>query len=108
MEEAQKVFIELKSAYESNDLQKVSEILSELEKGNFKSKSETVTEKEKLKMAISKLKRQIINLENEMIAIKENETYKTIVSIKDWNTYFKETKQKLEGELKELSKEVVE
>ncbi len=47
-------------------------------------------------MAIAKLKRQTKNLETEMLAIKENETYKTIVSIKDWKIYFKETKEKLE------------
>lgn len=102
-EAAQKIFIELKAAYEANDLKKVTEILNELEKGNyFKAKSETVVEKDKLKVAITKLKRQIKTLEVEIIAIKESATFKTIISISDWGNYFQRTKEKLEMELKEL------
>jgi|SRR5690625_3929356 len=48
-EAAQQIFIELKQAYDANDLKKVSEILEELEKSNyFKSKSETILEKDLL------------------------------------------------------------
>jgi hypothetical protein len=100
---AQKIFIGLKAAYEANDLKKVTEILNELEKGNyFKTKSETVVEKDKLKVAIAKLKRQIKTLEVEIIAIKGSETFKTIIYISDWDNYFQRTKEKLEMELKEL------
>jgi hypothetical protein len=34
--------------------------------------------------------------------IKESDAYKTIISIKDWDAYFKETKEKLENQAKEL------
>lgn len=105
--DAQKTFIELKAAYDANDLKKVVEILDELEKGNFfRNISDTVSEKEKLKAAISKLRRKIKELENEILTIKQSEAYKTISSIADWNNYFAETKEKLAKELEELKNEI--
>jgi len=69
---AQKIFIELKEAYDRNNLKRVNEILEDLEKGNyFKTKSETVT-------------------------------YKTVAYINDWDDYFKTTKEQLQKELSEL------
>lgn len=106
-EAAQRIFVELKQAYDANDLKKVSEILEDLEKGNFfKTKSETVQEKDVLKAAIAKLKRQIKILETEIITIKESDTYKTIISIEDWDDYFHRTKEKLQRELEELQLEI--
>ncbi|MRN16955.1 DUF1669 domain-containing protein [Riemerella anatipestifer] len=104
---AQRIFIDLKEAYDTNDLKKVSEILNELEKGSFfKTKSETVQEKDLLKVAIAKLKRQIKVLETEIISIKESETFKTIISIEDWDDYFQKTKEKLQRELEDLQLEI--
>ncbi|MGB4654383.1 MAG: phospholipase D-like domain-containing protein [Bacteroidales bacterium] len=106
-EAAQSIFVELKQAYDANDLKRVSEIYEELQKGNFfKTKSETVQEKDLLKAAIAKLKKQIKTLEDEIIAIKESDTYKTIIGIKDWDYYFKTTKEKLQRELEELQLEI--
>lgn len=106
-EAAQRIFIELKQAYDANDLKKVSDILEELEKGNyFKTKSETVIEKDLLKSAIAKLKRQIKILETEIVTIKESDTFKTITKIEDWDDYFSRTKEKLERELEELNLEI--
>jgi predicted amino acid-binding ACT domain protein len=88
-------------------LKKVSEILEELEKGNyFKTKSETVQEKDLLKAAIAKLKRQIKILETDIITIKESGTFKTIINIEDWDDYFNRTKEKLQRELEELQLEI--
>ncbi|MGI8582399.1 MAG: phospholipase D-like domain-containing protein [Chitinophagaceae bacterium] len=104
---AEKIFIQLRSCYEMNDLKKVNEILRDLEKGNFfKSKSDTVSEKDKLKVAIAKLRQQVKRLENEIIATKESEAYKTIISIDDWDIYFSSIKEKLERELQELQIEI--
>lgn len=106
-EAAQRIFIDLKNAYDSNDLKKVSEILEELEKGYFfKTKSETFQEKDLLKAAIAKLKRQIKILETEIVTIKESDIFKTITSIADWDTYFQITKEKLQRELEELKLEI--
>ena len=106
-EAAQSIFIELKAAYDKNDYKKVNEIFEDLKKGDFfKYKSETVTEKDLLKVAITKIRKQIKNLETEIISIKQSDTYKTINSIDNWDEYYAITKQKLQEELHKLKKEV--
>lgn len=107
--DAQSVFIELKVAYDKNDLKKVTEILMDLEKGNyFKYRSETVLEADLLKIAIAKLRRQIKTLETEIITIKQSNTFKTITNIANWDEYFSITKEKLQSELDELTLEIEE
>ncbi|WPC10981.1 hypothetical protein LEQ04_09985 [Riemerella anatipestifer] len=59
-----------------------------------------------MKVAIAKLKRQIKVLETEIISIKESETFKTIISIEDWDDYFQKTKEKLQRELEDLQLEI--
>jgi len=104
---AQNVFIELKKAHDTNNLKKVNEILDDLLKGNFfKSRSETVTEKDLLKIAIADLSMKIKTLEIEIVTIKRNETFTTINNIIDWDEYFNQTKEKLQRELKNLQLEV--
>ncbi len=101
---ADKLFAELNAAYERNDLQKVKEILENLEKGNFfVNKSDAINEKQLMKAEIEKLKIRINELVQQILSIKESEAYKTICSIVDWDTYFKETKEKLEKQVKELA-----
>lgn len=108
-EDAQKIFIELKQAYDANDLKKVSEILEELEKGNYyKSKSETIFEKDLLKAAIAKLRRQIKILTTDIINIKESETFMTVDRIEDWDEYFNKVKEKLQREFEVLKLEIGE
>lgn len=102
--DAQSVFIELKVAYDKNDLKKVTEILNYLEKGNyFKYRSETALEADLLKVVIAKLRRQIETLETEIISIKQSDTFKTIKNIADWDEYFRKIKEKLQSELIELA-----
>ena len=98
---ATKIFAELSTAYEKNDLTRVSEILSNLESGNFfVSKSDALNEKKLLKSEIEKLRMKIAELSKEINEIKISETYSTIISIDDWNEYFASTKIKLESQLK--------
>ena len=100
---ADKLFTELNKAYEQNDLKKVTEILENLKKGNFfVSKSDTITEKQLMKAEIEKLKIRIYELLQQVELIKASDAYKTISSIKDWDIYFRETKEKLENQAKEL------
>ena len=107
-ETAQKIFVELKTAYDQNDLSKVSEILIELEKGNFfRTTSETITEKNLLQVEIARLKRQIRIIENEIVSIKSSDTYRKVIEITDWDTYFEETRQKLNKELEYLESELL-
>jgi hypothetical protein len=91
---AQRIFMDLKAAYDSNDLKTVNEIFKDLDKGNFfRPKSETVKEKDLLRAEIAKMKRLIKQIETDIFTIKESETYNIIISIKDWDEYFSRTKK---------------
>lgn len=108
-EAAQRIFIDLKQAYDANDLSRVTEILDNLERGNYlKPLSETLSEKELLKSSIAKLRAQIKTLETEIIAIRQSETYKTVASIDNWDVYFEGIKEKLQRELEELMSELIQ
>lgn len=100
---ADKLFAELNAAYARNDLNRVREILENLEKGNFfVSKSDSINEKQLLKTEIEKLRLRIKELKEQVQRIKESEAFTTVSSISDWDTYFKETRQKLAKQVKEL------
>lgn len=104
---AEEMFIELKEAYELNDLNKVTELLTQMERGNyFRAKSEIISEKILLKAAIDKMKKQIKKLELEILEIKNSVTFNTIISITNQDSYFTNTKEKLQKELEELQKQV--
>jgi hypothetical protein len=104
---AEKVFIELKNAYDQHDIEKVNWILKDLETGNsFRSQADTVSEKEILKATLEKLRYKLQQLEKEIIAIKETDAFKTINSITNWDVYFNETKTQLEQEIESLSLEL--
>ena len=101
-EEAERIFKELNNAYKQNDLKKVKDILTNLEKGIFLSKSDTVNEKAKLLVMVNQLRLKRDLMEEELNMLKASETYKTIATIDDWDEYFKTTKEKLSEQLKEL------
>ncbi|MBC7607780.1 MAG: molecular chaperone DnaJ [Burkholderiales bacterium] len=106
-DEEQKVFIELKEAYDQHDLEKVKRILKDLQTVNsFCSQSDTISEKEQLKVIVEKLRQKLQQLEKEIINIKESETFSTINTIEDWDIYFNETKTQLEQELQSLTLQI--
>ena len=102
-ENAEIVFRELQQAYEKNDLKKVREIYEMLMKGEmFIAKSDSITEKIKLKAELIKLRNKANELKAELTALTNSDTYQTIIKIEDWDVYFKETKEKLNEELKTI------
>lgn len=107
-EVAQEIFIRLKQAYDENDLQVVSEILEELEKGNFKPHSEKITEKDKLQLLVENLRSKIKALEQMIFSIKESEEYQKISRIENWDFYFEDLKNQLIGEIERLEEELGE
>lgn len=105
--EAEQTFIALKEAYEQHDIEKVKQILKDMETGNsFRSQSDTVSEKEVLKATVDKLRGKLKQLEKEIQEIKESETFLTVNAITDWDTYFTETKSQLKDELESLTLEL--
>ena len=94
---------------QKNDLKKVAEILANLEKGIFStSKGDKLTDKDKLRQTVNRLRGKVKILESEIISIKQSETLKTILDILDWNEYFSTTKEELQRELEELKREMEE
>ena len=102
---AQEIFIQLNQAYKQNDLAEVQRILSELNQGMFKPQSETVTQKDQLKVILQTLKYKIGKVEEEIIAIKDSEDYQIISHLSDWNVYFEEVKMQLIEEIDYLENE---
>lgn len=90
---AETIFIELKTAYELNDLSRVTDILNDLKKGGFTPRSETVSEKDLLITAITKLQRQIDLLRTQITEIRKSDTYTTIIDIDNWDEYFNRIKK---------------
>ena len=105
--EAEEIFIELKKAYDEHDLEKVNQLLHDLENGKkFVSQADSISEKEKLKITLEKLKQKLKGIENEIISLKETEIFTTINNISNWDNYFTETKTQLEQELQNLKVEL--
>jgi hypothetical protein len=92
---AEQTFIELKTAYEANDLDAVNRILSDLEKHIFASNSMILTQKEKLLSHLAILSQKRQQLEELLLSLKNSEVYHKISNIKDLNVYFSETKNAL-------------
>jgi len=102
-DEAARIFNELKEAYNSNDISKVSSILEHLENNlQFPKKSDTVTDKDRLKLLIDHLKSEIQKLKQEVDLIKRSEIYQHITSIGNWDIYIVHIKRQLENEVNRL------
>ena len=105
--EAEEIFIELKKAYDEHDLEKVNQLLHDLENGKkFVSQADSISEKEKLKITLEKLKQKLKGIENEIISLKESDIFTTINNITNCDNSFTETKTQLEEELQNLKVEL--
>ncbi len=100
---AEEIFKELNEANSINDFQKVSEILTNLEKDILSTnKGDKLTDKNKLRETVNRLRIKVKILESEILTIKQSETFKTINNIDNWDDYFNFTKENLHRELEEL------
>jgi PLD-like domain/DnaJ domain len=100
--EAEEIFKELQNAYELNDLDAVTKILSHLENGQFQFNSQIISKEGKLKNILNKfiLKRKL--LEDEILRLKKSEIYQLIEEIKDFPSYFETIKKELKREINSL------
>lgn len=102
-QEAITTFIELKTAYEQNDLNRVKEIFYTLEQsGILTQKSTVITDKDKLYERIDYLSSRIRALHQEIQNIKQSPPYQRLISTEDWDDYFDEIKAKLRREINRL------
>ncbi len=100
------VFIELQEAYSKNDLNRVSEILDNLEKGIYDIElNGTISNKEQLLTRIDFLRNRLIEITKEVNLLLKSKTYGEIISIKNTKIFFEQEKERLENELKHLQNE---
>ena len=86
-----------------NNLQRVSEILEQLQQGKtFTSKADTANEKISLQIELERLRNRLNELTKEISAIKTSEIFDKITNIKNWDEYFTQTKQQLQEQLSQL------
>lgn len=102
-EKAAEIFKVLNEAYSQNDLQKVKKILEDLELANeFNISSNSINDKDILKLKIQELKLKINNVKTDIAEIFKNETYIAIENIDNFDKYFSTLKEKLRIELDEI------
>ena len=102
-EKAHEITAQLNEAYAQNDLNSVKNILDMLENGvYFDAASDSLQDVEKLKYKISHLTVVLADISDDLEAIKEDETYRTIEEIEDWDDYFAEVREALESEYEAL------
>jgi len=105
-EKAHKIFVLLQEAYSKNNLKKVSEMLSNLEKGIYEIDEEIkVSKKVILLEQLNYLKQRLEELYQVLIIIRNDKTYKEVLSIKNMEEYFNREKERLENELKTFENE---
>lgn len=97
--EAEKIFKDLGEAYKRNDLEKVKNILANLEKGVFLSNTDATNEKEKLLILVQQLRIKRDHMEEELDDLRKSETYETVSGIDNWDEYFKNLKEKLNNQM---------
>jgi hypothetical protein len=104
---AEALMVELAISKDKKDLQRVKEILADLEKGII-SPQEIVenNDKVKLKSLVVKLRDKIKKLEEDIVNIKLSEEFKMIVEIEDWGVYFSEVKNQILNEIEILKTEI--
>ena len=96
------MFLNLKYAYDRNDLDAVSQILSVLETGMFSEYTYDLNEKQKLVVIVKQLRNKRNNLEKEIVKIKQSATYQIVINISVWDDYFAEKKAHLKEELDKM------
>ncbi len=105
-EKAQAVFIELKQAYDENNLGRVTDILAYLKHGKpYQAEHTVLNEKQQLRTIINRLRSHRAQLLDALYALRTNATWDTLQNISDWNTYFDNQKAALERRLEKLNEE---
>lgn len=104
-QQAEQLFKELNDANSRNDLNRVKEILNNLQKGLLTVNENKISDKDLLVQTLNRLKQKLTRLQKEIEHIKESEVYQQISSIADWDSYFQNHKELLQQELKDLQNE---
>jgi hypothetical protein len=101
--EANVIFIELKTAYEEHNLQRVEEILHLLERGErLALQPSRKHDKDKLRAEITYLEKRIQAARQEIETLKQSSAYQKLLNIEDWDDYFDDLKAELQRKINRL------
>jgi hypothetical protein len=103
---AHQVFIELKDAYEANDLDKVAKIYRDLQQGIYQFGGMVLSQKSKLLQRRTVLLDKREAIEIGIQTLKESEEYQKVVQVGDWDNYFADIKQQLLQQKKECEQKL--
>jgi hypothetical protein len=105
-EDAKNIFIDLKNAYDNNNIEKVDEILASIKSKNiFVQKSETIDEKQRLMLEIERLNTLVMSMEAMLEELKSTEAYIIMSNNANYEEYIKEKRIELLHEISSLEKE---
>lgn len=105
-DQATEIMGQLNQAREQGDIAAVKSILVKLESGTaFMLASDQLTDKEQIKAKIHELAEKLEDINREIEAINEDETWRLITSLDSWDGYFQEVKSELEIYLQQLQQE---
>jgi hypothetical protein len=108
-EKAHEMMQQLNETYSRQDLVQLKKILHSLESGTiFNLTSDSVNDTELLKEKIKEYKETLKHIEDEIAEIQEDDSYKTISNLEDWDAYFEELKNELKKEKERLEEEAEE
>jgi hypothetical protein len=104
-EKARVIFIELKMAYEQNDLERVRDIWHGLAQGGLPgSRLPADRDVAGLRAASHYLRARIQAIQGEVEAMKRSAAYRRLSSVDDWDEYFDDLKAKLRREINRLKR----
>jgi hypothetical protein len=102
-EKARATFIELKLAYERNNLERVREIFYLLRQNKLLAgTSAESNDKEMLQAEIKYLRARAKVVYQEIQELKQSQSYKRLLKIDDWNLYFTKVKARLQRQIERL------
>jgi hypothetical protein len=101
---AEELFKILNEANSKNDLKTVSQILENLENGifDFQQESTSSTKLEVLESRLAYLKEKLEVLRSDLIGLRTDKTYKQVIDIQDFDTFYKHEEERLNAELNHL------
>jgi len=101
--QAQALFIEVRAAYQRGDLETLQRLHRQLKSGRpFADPATVLTEGDQLRKRVAQLRLEVERLLAAVQALRQHETYQTLVGIADWEQYFAEARQRLVDEIARL------
>ncbi len=105
-QKAHDIFTRLSTAYRSNKIEEVEEILEQLLLEDYgKEIPERIADKDRLKAEILELRQSIERLIQNMQNLIESESWQIIETYDDWDDYFVEQKERIQSEIDQMKEE---